>query len=181
MTRQEALQLLNECIDELFRNDLILLRNDVSERAITHKLAEYLQARVPKLNVDCEYNRNAEAGTFAPKYLNLIESRRKEVIGKIRVDQVPEEDLRACSTFPDIIIHHRGTNDANTLIIEAKKKNSTVADEFDFAKLRGFTGDNDGNEYSYEHGVFIEFETAVDKPSRPKLTWFSKGREDAAD
>jgi hypothetical protein len=177
MERQVVSTLLAECLDDLFDNDLLLLTNDVSERAITHKLAEYLQRRLPNLNVDCEYNRNVQIGAYARKYLLVIENARKECIGDDLVEKVPEEVLRACSTYPDIIVHRRGTNDANLLVIEAKKVNSTIGDAFDFAKLRGFTGNLDGNDYCYEHGVFIKFQTAVANPQRPRLRWFAGGLE----
>lgn len=42
----------------LLRNDGYLLQNDVSERAITHKLAEHLQGLFWEWNVDCEFNKN---------------------------------------------------------------------------------------------------------------------------
>lgn len=42
----------------LLNNDGYLLKNDISERSITHKLAEYLQNLFPEWNVDCEFNKN---------------------------------------------------------------------------------------------------------------------------
>jgi len=49
---------INVGLNLLIENDNYLLINDVSERAITHKLAEYYQNLFPKWNVDCEYNKN---------------------------------------------------------------------------------------------------------------------------
>jgi len=45
-------------LDSLLSYDGYLLENNVSERAITHKLAEHYQKLFPEWNVDCEYNRN---------------------------------------------------------------------------------------------------------------------------
>jgi len=45
-------------LDILLREDGYLLEKNVSERAVTHKLAEHLQKIFPEWNVDCEYNRN---------------------------------------------------------------------------------------------------------------------------
>lgn len=42
----------------LFINDDYLLENNLNERTITHKLAEYYQKLFPNWNVDCEFNRN---------------------------------------------------------------------------------------------------------------------------
>jgi hypothetical protein len=176
MNRSDVSKILQDSMDQLFRNDLHLLRYDVSERSITHKLAEYLQARVPELNVDCEYNRNFPSGPNSPKFLYMIDYERKQVVGDTRVKDVDEEELKAYSTYPDIVLHRRGVNHENTLVIEAKKINSSAPDEFDFAKLCGFTGHDDGNEYNYEHGVFIKFESKKEHPARPALIWFSHGR-----
>lgn len=41
----------------LQKNDSFLLENEVNERTIAHKFAEYLQKQFPDWNVDCEYNR----------------------------------------------------------------------------------------------------------------------------
>lgn len=72
MTRDKAEQIVAHSLSDLFANDRILLTNDVSERAITHKLAEYLKLHVAalglaELSVDCEYNRNLETGPYQPK------------------------------------------------------------------------------------------------------------------
>jgi hypothetical protein len=48
---------LEAAIISLLEEDHYLIQNNVSERAITHKLAEYLQKEFPEYKVDCEYNR----------------------------------------------------------------------------------------------------------------------------
>lgn len=179
MDRPEISRILNDSIEDLFRDDLILLRNDVSERAITHKLAKHLQSRVPKLHVDCEYNRNVERGPRSPKYLYLIEQSKKELLGDKLAKEIPEEVLKAHTKYPDIIVHRRGTNDQNVLVIEAKKDNSGYDDDLDVSKVRGFTSNEDENSYHYKHGVLIKFQTGVNTPARPKLRWFTDGCEDA--
>jgi len=47
-------------IDRLLKNDLLLLQNDVNERSVSHKLAEYLQIVFQNLHVDCEHNRDLD-------------------------------------------------------------------------------------------------------------------------
>lgn len=50
-----------ECgIDLLISADSYLLEKDISERAITHKLAEHLQKLYPNWHVDCEFNKNLD-------------------------------------------------------------------------------------------------------------------------
>ncbi len=47
-------------LDTLLTHDKHLLVHNVSERAITHKLAEHYQVFFHEWNVDCEYNRNLD-------------------------------------------------------------------------------------------------------------------------
>ena len=157
ITRDRIEQIVNECIDELIQNDLCLLQNDVSERAITHKIAVYLQDRIPNLNVDCEYNRNFELGRFVSKRLAIPKFNGKKTI----------------RTYPDIIAHHRMTNDENLLVIEVKKGNSKVSHDLDQEKLRAFT--DKSNNYNFMYGVFILIYTGKRKRKDPELTWFVEG------
>lgn len=45
-------------LNQLIASDDYLLKLDVNERSITHKLAEHYQKFFPDWNVDCEYNKN---------------------------------------------------------------------------------------------------------------------------
>jgi hypothetical protein len=45
LTKNQIEKIVNDYIKRLFERDLYLLQGDVSERAITHKLAEYLQQK----------------------------------------------------------------------------------------------------------------------------------------
>jgi hypothetical protein len=53
LTLSEAKKILARCISSLRKNDSVLLTNDVSERAVAHKFAEYLQQEFRTVNVDC--------------------------------------------------------------------------------------------------------------------------------
>lgn len=150
------------------------MQNDVSERAITHKLAEYLQDQFPELNVDCEYNRNFELGEYARKTLYVLNDERQAGIEA----GLAEDDLLAISTYPDIIVHRRLTNAKNLLIVEVKKANSSVNQNHDHRKLEAFTDNSQRNTYHYKYGVFILFHTGVGEPQKPELTWFVGGRVD---
>lgn len=50
--------IIEKAITELIKSDEYLLKNNLNERTITHKLAEILQELLPEYNVDCEYNKN---------------------------------------------------------------------------------------------------------------------------
>lgn len=95
----------------LLKNDSYLLATDVNERSITHKLAEYLQVEFSEYNVDCEYNRNG----LDVKGLESL------------VKNIASDNTDVVSVFPDIIIHHRGSND-NFIVIEAKKSSNKSND-----------------------------------------------------
>lgn len=170
--RSQIEKIVAECLEALFRNDISLLQNDVSERAITHKIAEYLQVKFPDLNVDCEYNRNFELGAEASKTLWVLKDRE---INK----GLGEDDLLAISTYPDIIVHRRMTNAENLLIMEVKKKNSRVGHDHDHEKLKAFTELGKRNSYYYQFGVFILLETGTEKPKKPELTWFVRGQKES--
>ena len=104
ITAAQVRSCLEQGIRALVLNDVYLLENDLHERTITHKLAEYLQPLFPGWNVDCEYNRDGHE----PK--------------RVRLRPIPEQGGdEGSNVFPDIIVHRRGDNDHNLLIIEAKK------------------------------------------------------------
>ena len=124
-------------------NDSFLLKNNVAERAIAHKLGEYLQNLFPYYTVDCEYNRHGQ---------------NKKILSDKKV-------------YPDIIIHERGNNKNNLLVIEIKK--DINEDINDFKKLSEFT--RSGNDYKYHYGLFIHLN--VDSAAKSLLRWFENGHE----
>lgn len=159
----------------------MLLVNDVAERAITHKLAIYVERQVERLHlgnihVDCEYNRNAVAGHGAPKVVQLLQQRVEMLVHGQNV--VADDRYRSVTTFPDIIVHERGTNERNLLVIEVKKANNQVDPDLDFAKLRAFTENTERNSYRYRHGVFILVTTDTEDLPLPTLSWFSEGHQE---
>ena len=161
--------LINESLGLLYKNDKYLLdidaenipavRNDdekhVGERAAMFRLAYYMQSLVNDYNdysllrdynFDCEYNRNIYEVKRLPNGKNVV---------------------------PDIIIHKRGNNDNNLLIIELKtwwNENSSG----DIERLKIFT-DKSGY-YGYEYGLFCTLQRK-EKSTKNNLIWFSEGKE----
>ena len=130
-------------ISEFLLKECFLLKNNlnVNERSITHKLAEYIQKYFSDYNVDCEYNRNMtdikKIKLISEKYISKTDAKGNTV-----------------SVYPDIIIHKRGNNDSNLIVIEVKKANADDnSKKFDCEKLKAFTK-NDGLEYKY--GIYLE-------------------------
>ena len=139
-----------KALRNLFRRDSYLLDVDASERAITHRLAIYLQAAFKDWDVDCEYNRNG----LEPKTTRLP------------VEGTSTADEHAVTIFPDIIVHHRDSED-NLLAIEIKKSSSNIPLDFDRRKLRSYRR----KPLCYQHTLLIVIRTdgRMDEPCR--LEW----------
>jgi hypothetical protein len=129
--------------------DSFLLEHAAHERSITHKLAEYLQAEFSDYNVDCEYNKHGLATKLLPRE---CEERAREFV------------------YPDIVVHARGNDDSNLLVVEAKLGNRATIPDCDAIKLIEFTKPD--GEYHYQLGLFIGFDEQRD----PQLVWYQDGR-----
>lgn len=102
-----------------------LLRVDIYEPTISHRIAVYLEELFPEFDIDCEYN--------------------KTLLGK-------KKDMNGKVIRPDIIIHTRMTNETNSVIAEIKKsgKNSKLA-KADIEKLKRCMNGT----LNYDLGVFV--------------------------
>ena len=133
-----------KALSEFLQKEKFLLAADLNERTKTHKLAEYLQKYFQDYNVDCEYNRMMEDEGYVTKTLGLK-----------AIPNAPANSLKQITVYPDIIIHRRGNDKSNLLVIEVKKKCNNRAKGFDFKKLKAYTS----LPLKYEYGVYIEFDT----------------------
>ena len=147
--KSEIINRLSHSIRTLFKQDAFLLENNANERSISHKLAEYLQQQFPDYNVDCEYNRHGS--------------------------EIKELDNRKCKrtdrVLPDILVHLRGHDENNLIVIEVKTRDNN--EDCDIEKLKLFTKQSDKNKYMYEYGFFIRF----DGLKEPELRLFQNGKE----
>lgn len=93
-------ELIEYALDEVYTKDLFLLEKNVHERAIVFRFGFYLKTLMDKsgkfieYNLDCEYNRNGDD-----------------------VKRLPSCQHGA---IPDLIIHKRGSNKYNLLVVEFK-------------------------------------------------------------
>ncbi|MGD0679986.1 MAG: hypothetical protein ABSC94_31770, partial [Polyangiaceae bacterium] len=122
---------LIEAIEALLVADAGLLKRDLNERTLTHRLALYLDPLFKEVegqswDVDCEYNRN------------LYSAKRLQIPGRRGPNQTDDEDDKGTTVYPDIIVHKRELNSHNLLVIEAKKNTSPADHHFDYAKLAAF-------------------------------------------
>lgn len=143
-------QLLKAALDAFQAAELHLLRTDASERSMTHRLALHLTPLFPDFDVDCEYNRDG----FDVKRLALHER------------PVQDDDTEAVTVFPDIVVHRRGHNDANLLVIEVKKARSAVNADYDMLKLKAFK-----HELKYRHAVHLTLGLDDNGVPTTSVTW----------
>jgi len=119
MTSTEAKDKLQAAYQQLLDNDAHLLNVGVGEQSATSKLTQYVQNEFTDWDVDAEYNRN---GKYVKK-------------------------LNGASVRPDIIVHHRGTDD-NLIVIEAKKAGYRGEDN-DEEKLKAYKSEL-GYKFAYK-------------------------------
>jgi len=124
-------------VQRLFERDAHLLISRLHERTITGILACHLRQCFPGWDVDPEYNRVGPA--------------------------VKKSDGRI--VIPDIIIHHRGTQE-NRLVIEVKKSTTHTPDSKDIGKLDDYLAF-----LQYQIGLFLKLTVGEGAPGVSKVKW----------
>ncbi len=135
--------LVEESLQDLYDKDMHLIDNApmnrevegkhyVGERAIVFRFAHYLLSNIekmdvdPDLSLDCEYNRNGCMNKALPSFPQGV--------------------------IPDVIIHKRGSNDKNVLVMEFKThwNDKQEKDEDKIIELTDQRG-----EYRYSCGMTV--------------------------
>lgn len=88
-------QLLQTACDGFLAHDADMIRKRAHEQSITETLASYLRPALTGWHLNCEYNRQGEDGD-------------------------PKRDARGRLRRPDIIVHRRGHDRDNLLVVEMK-------------------------------------------------------------
>ena len=122
-------------LGEFYAREGFLFEKDLGERALTHRLAVYLERQFPGWQVDCDYDRLGERTLRMPK-------------GSI----VSTDDHLAKSVYPDIVVHQRAIPE-NLLAVEVRKASNHQPPEHDQHKLRALTDPNLW--FAYRIGVFL--------------------------
>ncbi len=138
---------LQQVLDEFIEEQQELLTNDVSEQAISHQLAMKLAPLFDSWHIDCEYNRN---GTD---------------IKKLKYAVAPDGSASERNVTPDVIIHHRNTNE-NLLAIEIKKSTNQEQSFKDLAKLEAFK-----KQLGYQFTLFVRFQTGSESVAIQEIQW----------
>ena len=88
MNLQDTLDNFHQALNDFVvsTNERILLENNLSERCIAHKFAEYLKGNFEDFIVDCEYNRNIDIEkSFISKKKSLGQSLGKKLMTMIHI------------------------------------------------------------------------------------------------
>ncbi|MBC2845068.1 hypothetical protein [Winogradskyella flava] len=148
MDTEEILNNIELAILELYDSDIDLLKRNLSERIFSAKLSEYLDIYFNDYDVDPEYNGDFDKPNDR-KALDIARNRIEEIGRKVNKNN----NYRLA---PDIIIHERGTNNNNLVVIEVKKDISSKAEkEYDLIKLEHLTISYLGNHYNYNLGILL--------------------------
>jgi hypothetical protein len=155
-----TLQLIVEgAVERLIVDQWELHFYDVGERTITSQLFRYMSehGRIPsELRVDHEYNRH--------------EGATKTIRSRVADDELdPSGEMRI---LPDVVVHRRGEDDQNWLVIEAKR--GYVCDLLDRVKVEALI-----DQYGYRWGALLAF--GIDRTGwHPSCEWIGRnGREEA--
>ena len=133
---QEFNNLISEALTMLYRNDKYLIDHHANERAIVFRFGIYFQVLLNKYetykdyNLDIEYNRNLDDPKRTPNHKNGI--------------------------YPDLILHKRGNNNFNLLVIEFKCHWNNQGQEKDKSKIGELMSPN--GIYNYKEGYTIRLE-----------------------
>jgi len=132
------------------------LEDDVNERSISHKLAEYLQSQFLEYHVDCEYNWQMRNNIDQSDSKNVLFTKEEERKFYPKNNKEAISDSNAHTIYPDIIIHKRGSNLDNLLCVEIKKSTNKdrLAKERDQIKLPKI-----GEKYNYKFLLYLEIPT----------------------
>jgi hypothetical protein len=139
MDPEEIGNRLRAVLEELIQKDSALFENDLSERCIAFRLSMYLQAAFPEYSVDAEYNRKGEH----PKTLRLPE----QCANYLNNNGDP-------LVVPDIIVHRRGAEGPNILVIEVKKTTNRTPRDCDHMRIHAFR-----EQLGYTAAALVECET----------------------
>jgi hypothetical protein len=139
---------VEDAVRLLFKNDALLLENNVAERAIAAKLAQYLVPYFPGHQVDVEYNRHG----LESNKVDLPEYCRGG--GKKLI-------------LPDVVVHQRGHDDENLLVVQIKKETNPEPRDCDRAIIAAMR-----REFHYRRGLLLDLPAgpgAIDR--KPNLEW----------
>jgi len=150
----ELKKIIDKALDELYNEEPSLISSKVNERSIAFRLGIYIETLKNNSKENKEY-----------KYYDLDVEYNKNQDDFKKVPSKPN------GAIPDLILHKRGNNWNNLLIIEIKRPKNYTGRNDDREKLKDFT--NRKGDYIYGLGVFIILGNSRDSV---KLEYFINNR-----
>lgn len=143
MDRESIEGAVKSAITDLITFDHDMLEIDANERAISHRLAVYLEKKICGWNIDCEYNRDLSKPKGLPR--KLLEE--ADTNNEFDCYKNPKKKI-----IPDIIVHKRRTFSNNLLVIEIKTSSNYAKEDADFdkRKLMAFR-----KNLNYDYALFL--------------------------
>lgn len=132
--KEELKFLIESVLQKIYQEDIELILRGGMEQSLQFRFGLYLYELIKnidwlkKLDIDLEYNKNG-----------VLKKRTLRKPNGVR---------------PDLIIHRRGNNDENILVLEFKGWWNNYPRESDIIKLEDFVNQN--GEYKYGIGVLVE-------------------------
>jgi len=135
-----------------------LFFRDVSERCLAARIMLHLQPLVESLHVDVEFNRQGHEQD--PKRLGIDPACANKV----------NENGHAV-VIPDLIVHRRGKDGPNYLVVEVKKTTNRSPRDCDTRRVQAYL-----EQLEYQFGATVELETRDNRtPSATITQWFVRG------
>ena len=154
MRTDEVRHYLERAKARVENKDRHLLMINVSERCIAARLAMYLREYFADYDVDVEYNRD---GNVTKQLHDLVYNQN--------CPHDRGEETQGQSVLPDVVVHRRGSDDSNLLIIEMKKSANQAGIERDRRRIQAFR-----SELRYQFGALVVCKTG-DHPSIAVEWW----------
>ena len=146
------INMLKESVAKCYEKDNLLIERSMEQTSVA-RIFYYMQNLINNderfdclrdYNLDCEYNKNGKHIKSTPRCKN--------------------------GTRPDMIIHERGTNNHNLLVVEFKSEKGLRRTVYnDLIKLEDFTSPYI---YNYQLGVLVKL-----LKEKPDYSFFKKGKE----
>ena len=142
MEADDVQKKLEWALDAFREEDLYLLQHNLAERCIAARLAYHLQVEFEddELVVDVDYNRDG----------NVIKRLQLPVECQ-RLEEPSEEPVMVA---PDIIVHKRGGDGPNVLVVELKKSTNAEGHHCDRIRIDAFMA-----QIGYDFGAIVSCET----------------------
>jgi hypothetical protein len=154
VTLAEVQTAMREAIHDLIRFDANLFTLHVGERAIVAALCQHVRPRFPDWSVDAEYNRHGRHPKYLTRYYALLRSAELQVAD------------RPGPVAPDLVIHHRGTDEMNLVAAEVKRSSNKEDRRYDLLRLQALR-----EQLGYRYTVFLEFEDTNRSPVQFEEHW----------